>query len=67
MKLNKHFQCSLVGEGGEYESLVLDCPIFKKYIKILDAKIEYENFRGVYLIKSAKLVDKEKSNSYIKN
>ncbi len=58
VELNKKFQISLVGEGGEYESLVLDGPIFKKRIEIVESEIEYENNCGVFLIKQAKLVDK---------
>ena len=56
--LNKQYQISLVGEGGEYESLVLDAPNFKKSIQILEAEINYENDSGVYTIKRAKLVEK---------
>ncbi|MFC1487060.1 diphthine--ammonia ligase [Thermoproteota archaeon] len=57
--LNEKFQISLVGEGGEYESLVLDAPFFKKSIKIFKAKINYENNCGVYAIIKAKLVNKD--------
>ena len=57
--LNKKYQISLVGEGGEYESLVLDAPNFKKSIQIVDAETSYENNSGVYLIKQTKLVDKD--------
>ncbi len=58
VELNGRFQISLVGEGGEYESLVLDAPIFKKYIEIVEAHASYENGSGVLTIKEAKLVDK---------
>jgi diphthine-ammonia ligase len=58
VELNKKYQISLVGEGGEYESLVLDAPNFKKRIEILDAKTNYDNNSGVYTIKQAKLVEK---------
>jgi len=58
VELNKKYQISLVGEGGEYESLVLDGPIFKKCIEIVETEIEYENNSGVLIIKKAKLVDK---------
>ena len=30
------YQCNVCGEGGEYESLVLDCPFFKKARIVLD-------------------------------
>ena len=59
VELNEKCQISLVGEGGEYESLVLDAPIFKKRIEIIDAKTSYENNSGVFVIKEAKLVDKD--------
>ena len=57
--LNEKYQISLVGEGGEYESLVLDAPFFKKSIKIVKAKTNYENNSGVYTIIKAKLVNKD--------
>ncbi len=59
VELNEQYQISLVGEGGEYESLVLDAPIFKKCIKIIESETSYENNSGVYVIKEAKLVDKD--------
>ena len=58
VELNKEFQISLVGEGGEYESLVLDGPIFKKRIEIVESEINYENNSGVFVIKKAKLIEK---------
>lgn len=33
-KINKLYDINLCGEGGEYETLVLDCPIFQKKIKM---------------------------------
>ena len=54
MELNKKYQISLVGEGGEYESLVLDAPIFKKRIEIIEAKTSYENNSGVLLDQRSK-------------
>ena len=58
VELNEKYQISLVGEGGEYESLVLDAPIFKKRIEIIQAETNYENNSGVFTIKTAKLVEK---------
>jgi diphthine-ammonia ligase len=57
--LNQKYQISLVGEGGEYESLVLDAPIFKKRIEIVRSETSYENNSGVLFVKEAKLVDKD--------
>jgi diphthine-ammonia ligase len=64
VELNKKFQVSLVGEGGEYESFVLDGPIFKKRIEIIQSEISYENNSGVLIIKEVKLVDKNGKNSF---
>jgi predicted ATP pyrophosphatase (TIGR00289 family) len=57
-ELNKKYHISLVGEGGEYESLVLNGPIFKKRLEIIKAIANYENYRGVFFIKEARLVEK---------
>ena len=46
------------GEGGEYESLVLDCPLFNKKLKIKSSKIEMENDCTGKLIIDAELVKK---------
>jgi len=58
--LNKKYGISIVGEGGEYESLVTDGPIFKKKIKIIDSeKIWNRKTQSGYLkIKKAVLVEK---------
>ncbi|MBE0512266.1 TIGR00289 family protein [Candidatus Bathyarchaeota archaeon] len=56
--LNDKYQISLVGEGGEYETLVLDAPFFKKRIQVLQTEIIWENHSGYLLVKEAKLVDK---------
>lgn len=58
VELHEKYQISLVGEGGEYESLVLDAPIYKKSLKIVDTETNYENNSGVLAIKEIKLVDK---------
>ena len=45
------------GEGGEYESLVLDCPLFKKKLKINKSRIEMENkCTGKLIVEDAELV-----------
>jgi diphthine-ammonia ligase len=58
IELNKEYGISLVGEGGEYETLVLDAPIFKKRIKIVQKEKIWESQSGYLLIKKAELVDK---------
>ncbi len=59
VELHEKYQISLVGEGGEYESLVLDAPIYKKRLEIIEAETSYENNSGVLVVKEAKLVDKD--------
>jgi ABC transporter with metal-binding/Fe-S-binding domain ATP-binding protein len=37
-KLNEKYKISMIGEGGEYETFVLDCPLFTKPLKISSFK-----------------------------
>lgn len=46
------------GEGGEYETLVLDMPLFRKRIEIIKYEIIGEDYDATLLIKEAKLVEK---------
>ena len=55
----KKTKIHLAGEGGEYESLVLDCPLLNKRLKIKKAKIEMENYcTGKFIVEDAELVNK---------
>jgi diphthine-ammonia ligase len=57
-KINKKNKINIAGEGGEYESLVLDCPLFKKKIKILKSKIIIDSpYSAKLIITKAKLID----------
>jgi diphthine-ammonia ligase len=49
---------TLTGEGGEYETFVLDAPFFGKRIEVREASSEYRNYRGFYRISRARLVEK---------
>jgi len=33
-KLHDQYKISMIGEGGEFETFVLDCPLFKKELKV---------------------------------
>jgi len=55
---SKRYGISPVGEGGEFETLVLDAPIFKKRIEVLDYEIHWSGYDGFIKIKDAKLVKK---------
>lgn len=59
-KLNEKFKINVAGEGGEYESLVLDMPMYKKKIKILDSEIIMDNeCTGWFVVKKAELIVKK--------
>ncbi len=53
-KINQKIGLNIAGEGGEFESLVLDMPMYKKKISIKKAKINMENeHTGRYEIEKA--------------
>ncbi len=52
-KLSEKNKIHIAAEGGEYETFVLDCPIFKNKIKIKEF-----NIIGHYVIKAAEFVEK---------
>ena len=42
-------------EGGEAETLVLDCPLFSRQIIIDEAKTVWDGYRGIFEIEAASL------------
>jgi ABC transporter with metal-binding/Fe-S-binding domain ATP-binding protein len=54
----RKYGISIVGEGGEIETTVLDAPFFKKRIEVIDYEIQYKNNSGIFRIKSLRLIDK---------
>ena len=56
--LQQKYALSPSGEGGEIETTVLDAPLFKKKIDVLDYSIEVKGNSGVFRIKQAQLVSK---------
>jgi diphthine-ammonia ligase len=57
-QLQKKYKINPSGEGGELETFVLDGPLFKKRIEILEASKSYGNYRGHFLIEDVRLVEK---------
>jgi len=59
-KFTQGTDLSLTGEGGEYESFVLNAPFFPSEIKILRSKVHWDESReeGSYEILEAKLIEK---------
>ncbi len=58
IKLSEKYHISVVGEGGEYETLVLDAPFFKRRIQLVQTEKIWENHSGYLTVKKAKLVEK---------
>ena len=56
INLNKKHGISVLGEGGEYESLVLDCPLFSRKIEITKSEKTWKDNAGLMEVKDAKLV-----------
>lgn len=57
-QLNDQYDLNIAFEGGEAESLVIDCPIFKKRLEIVSSKKEWYFDNGIYIIEDAILKDK---------
>ena len=59
IELNRRLGISVVGEGGKYETLVLDAPYFKKRIRIVEAEEVWDGQSGYLMIRKAELIDKD--------
>jgi ABC transporter with metal-binding/Fe-S-binding domain ATP-binding protein len=55
VSLESKYAINPAGEGGELESFVLNAPLFKRPIKILESTKHYSNFSGRLEINEAKL------------
>jgi diphthine-ammonia ligase len=58
INLNSKYGMHMAFEGGEAETLVLDCPIFKRRIKIIEASNVWDRDSGYLLINKAELENK---------
>lgn len=52
-EISKKNRINIAGEGGEFETFVLNCPLFSKKIEILEAHKEWMGDSGVYVIEKA--------------
>jgi len=58
--LSQKYQFNAAFEGGEAETLVLDCPLYAdKRIQILESRKDWKGDRGTLIIEHAELVDKK--------
>lgn len=58
VRLSEKHRFHIGFEGGEAETFVLDMPMFKKRIEVIEADVEWDGVRGVYIIREARLVGK---------
>jgi ABC transporter with metal-binding/Fe-S-binding domain ATP-binding protein len=58
VELQNKFSINPAGEGGELETLVLDCPLFKKKIQVLESEKHWDGVRGELVIKKVELAEK---------
>lgn len=58
INLEKKFLLNPAGEGGEIETTVIDTPLFKKSIDIIEHQVSFNNHSGNFYIRKAGLIDK---------
>lgn len=57
-EIARKYRITLTGEGGEFETFVVDAPFFSRRIAIEEASRDYRNYNGVLRIERAGLVAK---------
>ncbi|KAH9263868.1 hypothetical protein BASA83_012686 [Batrachochytrium salamandrivorans] len=68
--LNKRYGINVCGEGGEYETLTLDCPLFKKRLRLQEKLVHmhaYDDVAPVAYLKLSKMVVETKTFSEKEN
>jgi len=55
VSLQTKYKINIAGEGGEYETLVLDGPILKKKIVLENVEVEWKRDHGMLIVKKARL------------
>lgn len=58
IKISEKNKINIAGEGGEFETFVLDCPLFSKRIEIIEARKVWKGNSGVYNIDCARTIPK---------
>jgi ABC transporter with metal-binding/Fe-S-binding domain ATP-binding protein len=57
-KLSLKNKFNITFEGGEAETLVLDCPLYKKRIYVKDQRTTWDGVRGIFEILDVDLIEK---------
>lgn len=55
LKLQEEYGISPIGEGGEFETFVTDCPLFNQKIRIVKSRKEYADHAGTFVVEEAGL------------
>jgi uncharacterized protein (TIGR00290 family) len=58
-KLKADRSINPIGEFGEYHTIVLDCPIYKKRMNVTKSKKVWKKSKGYFEIKKAELQPKQ--------
>ena len=58
-QIQKEKKINIAGEGGEYETLVVDGPIFQKRMILKDTEKQWKRDHGILLVKKPELEEKE--------
>lgn len=58
IELNEKYGIHVAGEGGEFETLVLDCPLYGRELRILDAEKQWEKTNGKITVKDFEFIGK---------
>ena len=58
LSLKEKYGINPAGEGGEFETFVFDCPMFRKKIEIVESSKDYSDNSGVFHIDNARMVGK---------
>jgi ABC transporter with metal-binding/Fe-S-binding domain ATP-binding protein len=61
--LSKRYGINISFEGGEAETLTMDCPIFKKKLSIKSSRIQWDRQRGIFEILDHSLLPKEQEDA----
>ena len=59
VSISKKYCFNLTFEGGEAETLVIDCPLYRKKLQINSANTYWDGQRGIFEIRDAALIEKK--------
>jgi diphthamide synthase (EF-2-diphthine--ammonia ligase) len=66
VSISKKCGFNLTFEGGEAETLVIDCPLYwRKKLQINAATTHWDGQRGIFEIRDVGLVEKRESNIHV--